>query len=171
MLPHVQRHLPTSAMGGCGVTPGFPGGRAVKTSPANAGDTDWIPGSGRFPRGGNGNPLHTPVSLPGKFYGQRSVVGHTQSMGSQRVKYEWAPTSMWYKIGSRWQEGRHKGVKILPQRTALADWRESQEAVFRIQSSKLTSCNKFFILSVMKQGLGRWLGSFLAPQFPKPCPR
>ena len=66
---------------------GFPGGSVVKNLPANAGDTDLIPGSGRFPRVGNGNPLHTPVSLPGKFHGQRSVVGHTQSMGSQRIRH------------------------------------------------------------------------------------
>ena len=31
---------------------------AVKNLPANAGDTGLIPGQGRFPGGGNGNPLH-----------------------------------------------------------------------------------------------------------------
>ena len=39
---------------------GFPGGSVVKNLPANAGDTGdmvSIPGSGRFPGGGNGNPL------------------------------------------------------------------------------------------------------------------
>ena len=65
---------------------GFPGGSLVKNSPANAGDVDLIPGSGRFPR--NGNPLYIRVFLSGKFHGQRSVVGHVQSMGLQRVKYE-----------------------------------------------------------------------------------
>ena len=34
-----------------------PGGAVVKNSPANAGDTNLIPGSGRSPGGGNGNPL------------------------------------------------------------------------------------------------------------------
>ena len=29
----------------------------VKNLPANAGDVDWIPGSGRSPGQGNGNPL------------------------------------------------------------------------------------------------------------------
>ena len=33
------------------------GGTVVKTPPANAGDAGWIPGSGRSPGGGNGNPL------------------------------------------------------------------------------------------------------------------
>ena len=40
--------------------PGFPGGSVVKNLPANAGDAgdmDSIPGLGRSPAGGNGNPL------------------------------------------------------------------------------------------------------------------
>ena len=36
---------------------GFKGGSVVKNLPANAGDTGSIPGSGRSPRGGHGNPL------------------------------------------------------------------------------------------------------------------
>ena len=36
---------------------GFPCGTAVKNSPANAGDVGLIPGSGRYPDVGNGNPL------------------------------------------------------------------------------------------------------------------
>ena len=36
---------------------GFPGGSVVKNPPANAGDTGSIPGSGKSPGEGNGNPL------------------------------------------------------------------------------------------------------------------
>ena len=39
---------------------GFPGGSVIENSPANAGDirsVDLIPGLGRSPGGGNGNPL------------------------------------------------------------------------------------------------------------------
>ena len=36
---------------------GFPGGSEVKNPPANAGDVSSIPGSGRSPEEGNGNPL------------------------------------------------------------------------------------------------------------------
>ena len=36
---------------------GFPGGSVVKNPPANAGDMGLIPGLGRSPREGNGNPL------------------------------------------------------------------------------------------------------------------
>ena len=36
---------------------GFLGGSMVKNTPANAGDTASIPGSGRCPGAGNSNPL------------------------------------------------------------------------------------------------------------------
>ena len=36
---------------------GFPGGSVVKNLPANVGDTDSIPGSGRSPGEGNSNPV------------------------------------------------------------------------------------------------------------------
>ena len=36
---------------------GFPGGSVVKNPPANAGDVGLIPGLGRSPGEGNGNPL------------------------------------------------------------------------------------------------------------------
>ena len=39
---------------------GFPSGSVVKNVPANTGDSDWIPGSGRSPGEGNGNPLQYP---------------------------------------------------------------------------------------------------------------
>ena len=38
-------------------TLGFPGDSVVKNPLANAGDAGSIPGSGKFPREGNGNPL------------------------------------------------------------------------------------------------------------------
>ena len=45
---------------GCRIVGSFPGGSVVKNLPANAGDSkdiDSIPGSGRAPGGGNGNPV------------------------------------------------------------------------------------------------------------------
>ena len=36
---------------------GFPGGSAVKNPPASTGDADSIPGLGRSPGEGNGNPI------------------------------------------------------------------------------------------------------------------
>ena len=40
---------------------GFPAVSVVKNLPANAGDTGSTPGSGRSPRGGNGNPTHSSI--------------------------------------------------------------------------------------------------------------
>ena len=54
---------------------GFLGSSAVKNLSANAGDVVSVPGSGRFPAAGNGKP--TPVFLPGKSQGQRSLVGYS----------------------------------------------------------------------------------------------
>ena len=43
--------------------------------PANPADAGLIPGSGRSPGGGHGNPFQYPC-LPGKSHGQRSLVGY-----------------------------------------------------------------------------------------------
>ena len=47
----------------------------VKNLPANAGDMGFIPGWGRSPGGGNGNPLQH--SMLGKSHGHRSLVGYS----------------------------------------------------------------------------------------------
>ena len=66
---------------------GVPGGSDGKESACNAGDLGLIPGFdpwvGKIPWRREWQP--TPVFLPGKFYGQRSLAGYIQSMGSQRV--------------------------------------------------------------------------------------
>ena len=53
---------------------GFSGGSEGKASAYNAGDLGSIPGSGRSPGEGNGNP---PVLSPGKSHGLRSLVGYS----------------------------------------------------------------------------------------------
>jgi len=53
---------------------GFPGGSVVKNLPAKTGDTGLIPGSGRSP-GEEEMATHSSI-LPGKFHGQRSLVGY-----------------------------------------------------------------------------------------------
>ena len=62
----------------------FPGGSVVKDTPANAGDTGSIPGSGRSPGVGNGNPLQ--YSSPGKSHAQRSLEGY--SYGVTKVRHD-----------------------------------------------------------------------------------
>ena len=53
---------------------GFSGGSDGNESACNAGDLGLIPGLGRSPGEGNGNP---PKFLPGESHGQRSLAGHS----------------------------------------------------------------------------------------------
>ena len=55
---------------------GFPGGSVVKNLPVNAGDMGLIPGLGRSPEEGNGNPLQ---------YSGLEEPARLQSMGLQRI--------------------------------------------------------------------------------------
>ena len=53
----------------------FPGGSVIKNPTSNAGDASFIPGLGRSPGEGNGNPFQ--YSCLGKSQGQRSLVGYS----------------------------------------------------------------------------------------------
>ena len=58
---------------------GFPGGSVIKNLPANTEDMSWIPGSGRYPGEGIGNPLQyfeLPRWLNGKESTYRSCRRH-----------------------------------------------------------------------------------------------
>jgi len=62
----------------------FPGGSDGKESAYNVGDPGSIPGSGRYPGEGNGNPLQYSCL-------ENSMIeepGGLQSMGSQRVRHD-----------------------------------------------------------------------------------
>ena len=65
---------------------GIPIGSIVKNLLASMGDTVSIPGSGRSPAEGNGNPLQ--CSCLGNS--RTEDPGGLQSMGSQRVRQNWA---------------------------------------------------------------------------------
>ena len=65
---------------------GFPGSSAGKQSTCNTGDPDSIPGSGRSPGGGNGNPLqYSSWEIP-----RSEETGRLQSVGLQRVRRDLA---------------------------------------------------------------------------------
>ena len=71
---------------------GFPSGSIRKESTCNAGDCLQVQSLGQE------DPLERkqqliPVFLPGKSHGQRSLVGYSQSMGSQRVGHDGATKS------------------------------------------------------------------------------
>ena len=61
-----------------------PGGSDDQESACNEGDLGSIPGSGRFPGEGNGNPLqHSCLEIP-----WMEEPGRLRSMGSQRVRHD-----------------------------------------------------------------------------------
>ena len=60
---------------------GLPWWLSSKVSAANKGDLGSIPGPGRSPGEGNGNPLQY---FPGKTQGQRCLVGY-RAWGHKRV--------------------------------------------------------------------------------------
>ena len=65
---------------------GFPGGSDGKASVCNAGNPGLIPGSGRSPGEGNGNPLqYSCLENP-----MDEEPGGLQSMGLQRVRHNCA---------------------------------------------------------------------------------
>ena len=64
---------------------GFPGGSDGKASACNAGDLSLIPGSGRYPGEGNGNPLQYSC-LKNPMDG--GAWCRLLSMGSQRVEHD-----------------------------------------------------------------------------------
>ena len=69
---------------------GFPGGSVVKNPPASAEDvrdTGLIPGLGRSPGGGYGNPLQ--YSCLENPHGQRSLAGYSPG-GCKRVGHAFA---------------------------------------------------------------------------------
>ena len=53
----------------------FPCGSDGKESACHVGDLGWIPGLGKFP--GEREQLPTPVFLPGKLHGQRSLAAYS----------------------------------------------------------------------------------------------
>ena len=75
----------------CANNEGFPGGSVVKNPPANVGDVGSIPGLGRSPREGNGNPLQYSCleNSMGRGAWRGIVHGVTKS---QTWLSDWAPT-------------------------------------------------------------------------------
>ena len=75
---------------------GFPGGSDGKESACNAGDLGLIPGLGRSPGGGHGNPLQ--YSSLENSHGQSSPVGYSPwitSVGHDLVTKPLSPGWSW----------------------------------------------------------------------------
>ena len=72
---------------------GFPGGSAGKESACNAGDPGLIPGLGRFPGEGNGNPLqYSCLENPMEWILAVSSPGQNTGVGCQSLLQRIFPT-------------------------------------------------------------------------------
>ena len=79
---------------------GFPDGSDDKESPCNAGDLGLIPGLGRSPGGGHGNPGESCLENP---HGQRNLVGyspwgHKESNTTERLSTHTWSENILYRI-------------------------------------------------------------------------
>ena len=72
-------------------SPGFPGGLVVKSPPANARSAGLIPGLGRSPGGGNGNPLLCSCLETSMDIGAWQAIVHGV-VNSQTQLSDWAHT-------------------------------------------------------------------------------
>ena len=94
---------------------GFPGGSDGKESAYNVGDLGLIPGSGKSP--GEGFSKHTtPVCLPGKSHGLRSLVGyspwgHKESDTTEQLTV-WVEVSKCVHMRNTGLEEAQAGIKI-----------------------------------------------------------
>ena len=79
------------------VTWSFPGGSDGKETARNAGDLGSIPGLGRSPREGHGNPLQYSCLENPMDRGAWGATGH----GSQRVRHDWATNT--FQKGDMWE--------------------------------------------------------------------
>ena len=92
------------------ITKGYPWWLSGKESAVNAGEMGSIPGSGRSPGGGNGNPLQRSYW---KTISWIEEPGGLQSMGSQRLRHNGAT--------------KHTGKKDSGVRQSRAKhWRDAQ---------------------------------------------
>ena len=104
---------------------GFPGGAAVKNLPANEGDTrdaTSIPGSGRSPGGGNGNPLQYSClensTDRGAWQATVSGVAKSQMQLNTQAGVEWAFTHYDVSLGNE-TIAKENTMRRWRQRTSL----------------------------------------------------
>ena len=122
---------------------GFPGGSDGKESACNEGDLSSIPRSGRFPWRRKWQP--TPVPFTRKFHGWKEP-GGLQSMGSQRVRHDWATSlSLSHQTGKLIHSKRNypPKKKIFDREKILANHILSKKSISKILKG-LIQCRELY---------------------------
>ena len=110
----------------------FPGGSVVKDPPASeedARDASFNPWVRKIPSNRKWQP--TPVFVPGKFHGQRSLAGWLQSMGAKRLGHDWAHTQ------------EHTRVFLCKTMDSFFKWLELPPASFLLHNGSTLRCSSF----------------------------
>ena len=100
-----------------GESKGFSGGSVVKNPPANAGGMGSIPGSGRSPREGNGNPLQYSCWI----IQRTEEPGRLQPTESQRARHDLVTkqqTILHTTVVARWHHVSAKFIECTARRTS-----------------------------------------------------
>ena len=120
---------------------GLPGWLSGKESACQAGNAGSIPGSERPLGEGNGKP--TPVLLPGKSHGQRSLVGYNQ-WGHKRVRHNLATTTTTSRIFIRIKICGTKRGKIV----TLASYQKlpGKQEAWKTQSTMMKKLSQLQLL-------------------------
>ena len=88
---------------------GFPGGLDGKESACNVGDLGLIPGLGRSPGGGHGNPFQ--YSYLENPHGERSLVGYSPWSPNKSDMTEWLSTAQNNTSSKRLRANKNKWKK------------------------------------------------------------
>ena len=140
---------------------GFPGGKMVTNLPdkeEDAGDTAWIPGMGRSPGIGNGNPLQYSCL----WNPWREEPSGQQSMVPKRVRHKW----MCMSRGTEFT-----GVKMNKIHPVKCQWSVLSSLVVALDHRKVAKvvvviAFEFLPLSKATYPIAKWFSEYLKGQFP-----
>ena len=117
---------------------GFPGGSVVKNWPANAGDTGSIPGPGRSPGEGNGNPLR--YSCLGNPMDRGAWWAAVYGIAQRRTRLKRLSSSSSRELRSHMPYGAAKKFKKKPSFRVIKQLAQGQSQEVAEVGSKPLSC-------------------------------
>ena len=143
---------------------GCPGGSDSKVSSRNVGHLGSIPGLGRYPGEGNGNPLQ--YSWPRKFHGWRSLVGYSPWGLKESDRTEWLHFHFHFPLTHTSASGPTHNSRLKPLLSSQArsahhttsQWIQEK----RHWIKKYNSIQKSRLMSWSSHLVGTWMsGSFI----------
>ena len=150
----------------------FPGGSDGKESTCNAGQPSSIPGLGRSPGGGHGNPLQYPcLENP---HGQRRLVGYSPWGCRKLAITEWQSTAksltwIWANSGRWWGTGRPSVLQSMRSQRVAHEW-ETEQQQWNLWQFPWWLSSKESALQCRRCGFNPWVGKILWRRKWQPTP-